>query len=164
MKRIICIFLAALMLAGCSFSFGDRTEFYYCRREFDYYGDSPVIASEKRDVTGHADDLRYLLSLYLMGPVDTELVCPFPAGTRLTDVQQDDGTLTVILTDTSKSLSDPGFSLAAVCLGKTCMALTGAEAVTIVSGNRTTTVTEADLLLTDTERPSETNESEDNPQ
>lgn len=159
MKRVICLILAAMMLAGCSFSFGDSTEFYYRRKAFDYYGVSPVIASERRDVTGHADDLNYLLNLYLMGPVDGDLESPFPAGTRLYEIQTEGSRMTVILSDTGKALSDPGFSLACVCLGRTCMHLTEAEEITIISGNRSITVMESDSLLTDT--MGENSESED---
>ncbi len=50
--------------------------FYYPRREYQYGAEDGVISSEQREASGHADDLHYLLSLYLIGPSSDELVSP----------------------------------------------------------------------------------------
>ena len=60
-----------------------------------------MISSEQREASGHADDLHYLLSLYLIGPSSDELVSPLPWGTRLLGVSRENGTVTLELTDTA---------------------------------------------------------------
>lgn len=153
MKRLFaCCLLVSWLLAGCSFlhnEFEESASFYYPRKVYDYHGQTPVIASEVREVTGHLQELEYMMSLYLMGPLDKELGSPFPPGTRLVQVSQDDNGLTVELTDTGRALTDIRFSLACACLSKTCMELCGVESVTVVSGLRSLTTAQENLLLTD---------------
>lgn len=155
MKRVFACCLAILIMiatAGCSslnHDFENTVSFYYPRVEYDYQAEMPVIAPEYREVTGHRNDLDYLVSLYLMGPLNNELVVPFPAGTRLVKTAQENASLTVELTDTGRALSDIRFSLACACLSKTCMELTEVQSVTVVSGSRRLTTTEESLLLID---------------
>lgn len=140
-----------LLLSACALwnRFDDSVSFYYRKAEFDYTGSSPVIGSEKREITGHRGDWNYLVSLYLMGPVDGNLKSPFPAGTRLVAVRREEDTLIVELTDTRSALTDSGLSLASACLTQTCMEFTDVTAVTLVSGSRSITTTGEELLLTD---------------
>ena len=151
---LICLLLAAL-LAGCSLPKhpGNKVAFYYSRTEFAYGKENPVILSEKRDIAGHEDDLKYILSLYLMGPLDEELTPVFPVTTRQVGITQEGNTLTVHLTPIAKTLSEMEFSLACSCLTMTCMELTECAAVTIICGERSVTLTKPDLLLSDNPVP-----------
>lgn len=103
MKRFFCLFLClCLFLPGCSGELmKNPVTFYYPRREYQYGAEDGVISGEQREASGHADDLHYLLSLYLIGPSSDELVSPLPWGTRLLGVNRQDGTITLELTDTS---------------------------------------------------------------
>ena len=85
MKRFFCLLLClCLFLPGCSGELmKNPVTFYYPRREYRYGAEDGVISSEQREASGHANDLRYLLSLYLIGPSSDELVSPLPWGTRL---------------------------------------------------------------------------------
>lgn len=152
MKRFLCLILAlSLFLSGCG-SFVERikhpvTFYYLC----DSYQEKLccVIASEEREASGHTGDLSYLLHLYLMGPSGDELVSPLPAGVRILSAQQTDDQIRLELSDTAPLLSDVSFSLACACLTLTCLDMTGAETVTIQSGDRSVTMNRESLALYD---------------
>lgn len=166
MKRSISfLMILSIMLALCGCSFGQRSSedhvtFYYCRTEYAYGTEDGVIAGEDRDVTGHTGDLSYLLPLYLVGPLDEELISPFPARTQLVSMESQEDSLLLALSDTSGSLSDSQFSLACACLTMTCLELTNAAEVIITSGQRTVTMTRESLLLFDDITPSQTTTEE----
>ena len=137
MKSLICLILTALLLlglCGCEKSAGkDLATFYYQRIEFDYGSDTGVFVPEAHDVTGHVDDLWYLLSLYLHGPSDQELKLPFPEGTILVELQESETTLHVTLSSVSTKLEPVDLLTACGCLAKTCFAISDAEVVHIDS-------------------------------
>ena len=145
------------LLAGCTLPKhpGNKVAFYYSRTEYAYGSDDAVIVPEQRDISGHEGELNYILSLYLMGPLDENLTCIFPATTRLVGISQEDGNLNVHLTPIAKSLSEGEFSLACSCLTITCMELTDCSQVTVVCGDKSVTLSRADLLLFDDPIPTE---------
>lgn len=155
MKRSLCVLLCVLFLiglCGCSTplsSSGEPLSFYYRRADFQYHGTDNVIVPEQREISGHGGDLHYMISLYLVGPLDDSLVSPFPKGTRLLETQQNGMELLLTLSDSAASLSDSAFSLACTCLALTCMSFTNAETVTVSSGERVMTITTDNLLLSD---------------
>lgn len=159
MKRLLCTLLAALCalsaLTACGKKSSSPVVFYYLDSAFQDNMVCP-IASEEREVAGHQEDLRYLLSFYLMGPIDSGLRSALPRGTLLYTVSQEDSRLTIEISNTTALLSDAEFSLACACLSMTCMGLTQAEEVTVVSGSRSLTLSQSNLLLTDTVTPEET--------
>lgn len=159
MKRLLCFFLTLLLLAshlsGCSQPMKEPVTFYYLRTSYQETMDSPVVG-EVREVAGHRDDLKYLLSFYLMGPIGKGLSSPLPRGTLLYTVSQDGSRLTIEISNTAALLTDAEFSLACACLSLTCMGLTGVSEVTIVSGSRNLTFTQENLLLSDTVQSEET--------
>ena len=159
----LSIILLLTLLAGCSpfRHTGSKVTFYYSRDNFAFEGEDSVIVSEQRDITGHEGEMFYILSLYLMGPLDESLTVRFPTGTRLVRYSVLNGIPNVELTSVDSSLSDAEFTLATSCLSMTCMELTGYNQITVVSGNRTLTLQKSDLLLSDTQNslPQETEES-----
>ena len=167
MKRSLCILLCGLFLielCGCSVPLsgsGDPVSFYYRRADFQYHGADNVIVPEQREISGHGGDLHYLVSLYLVGPLDDSLVSPFPKETRLLEMQQTNTELFLTLSDSAAALSDSAFSLACTCLALTCLSFTNAEAVTISCEERVMTITPDNLLLSDdiTGLPETTEES-----
>ena len=154
MKRILCLILAfALMIPifGCSSPSFDPVMFYYCRRpdDYQYFQKDGVIASEGRDLSGHSDDLQYLVALYLAGPLDETMTSPFPRKTRLVAVEKTDRSVQIELTDLGSTMSDSEFSLAAVCLAKTCIPFAGVSEASIRSGARTITINAENVFLYD---------------
>jgi hypothetical protein len=156
------VLLLVALLAGCSLpgASGNAVNFYYSRVTFAYGGEDAVILPEQRDITGHEGDLKYILSLYLMGPLDEDLTAVFPVTTRLVGIKQEGSSLSVHLTPIAKSLSEGEFSLACSCLTMTCMNLTPCTQVTVVSGERTFTLRAEDLLLFDDPIPTESQPEE----
>ena len=154
MKRIICLTLVFMLLfVGCSSK--EKAKFYYCRSEFQYDTQDSVIVSEMRDVSGHIKDLSFLISLYLVGPLEKESISPFPAGVKLLRTQFVDGNLMIVLSAIN-SITDSDYTLACACLAMTCLELTNANNVTIVSGNRSVTIDPSMLTLYDSGLPTET--------
>lgn len=112
------------------------------------------------EASGHTNDLRYLLSLYLIGPSSDELVSPLPWGTRLLGVNRQDGTITLELTDTSFIHDGHGIQpLPAACLTMTTLSITGGDGVTITSGSRSVTMSRDSLTLIDDSTASTTEET-----
>ena len=159
MKRLFCTLLAASLLlsllSGCGQEMKEPVIFYYRKDAYEEKMVSP-IAGEEREVAGHRDDLKYLLSFYLMGPISKDLASPLPRSTLLYTVSQEGTGLTIAITNTSALLSDSEFSLACACLSMTCMGLANVENVTSVSGSRSLTISRDNLLLNDTVTPEET--------
>ena len=159
MKRLICTLLAASLLlsllSGCGQEMKEPVIFYYRKDAYEEKMVSP-IAGEEREVAGHRDNLKYLLSFYLMGPISKDLVSPLPRGTLVYNITQEDTELTIELSNTSALLTYSEFSLACACLSMTCMGLANVENVTIVSGSRSLTISRDNLLLNDTVTPEET--------
>lgn len=160
MKRILCFLLAVVLLlslCACGLSDNNSAFFYYRRIKFQYGSDTGdgVIVSEKRDITGHRDDLSYLISLYLLGPMDDALVSPFPADTRLLSTRTSAGDIELRLSEMGADFPDSRYSLACACLALTCLELTDATYVTVISGERSLRLSREDLTLldTDTENP-----------
>ena len=153
MKKLICtalvIILLVSLLPGCGQKMKEPVTFYYQITNYQENMVSP-IAGEEREVTGYRDNLKYLLTFYLMGPISQELSSPLPRGTQLYSIGQDSAELIIELSDTASTLNDSRFSLACACLSMTCMGLTNAERVTIVSGSRSLTFGSDNLLLSDT--------------
>ncbi|MEE0110748.1 MAG: hypothetical protein UEP57_07695 [Oscillospiraceae bacterium] len=153
MKRCFCLFLIlCLLLSGCGI-LGERIKepvtFYYLRSEYQYGTQDAVISSEEREASGHLEDLSYLLALYLMGPADEELKSPLPHGTNIFSAEQSASVITLRLSDTAKTMTDTEFSLACACLSLTCLDLTDAKSVTIISGDRIVTMSRDTLTLYD---------------
>lgn len=170
MKRSVRIILSTLVLSllcACALLSNGPKEpvsFYYTRPRDEYESDrnnevigkeDAVIVSEQREAEGHRDDLNYLLSQYLRGPQDINLMSPFPDRAALTNVVLRDDTLFVTLTEEFASLSGIDLTVACACLTRTCLSITEASQVTIavenslLDGAKSITMSESTLLLLD---------------
>ena len=136
-------------LAGCRFHKSDSMDFYYVRSHYQYGKPQGVIYAESRDVTGHAQDLPYLMALYLSGPLDEGLSSPFPRGTRLVSLYTQDNTLFVELTPPGSGTSSTDFTLSSSCLALTFLYFSNVDQVTVTSGENTITLNAENLLLYD---------------
>ena len=156
MKKCCALLLCCMMiltLCGCGSSDSDIL-FYYTRREFSYGTQDGVIASEIREAPGHEDDLTYLLTMYLEGPLDQKLSSPFPKGTALEGFTYSDATMYVTLNEAFAQLESMDHTIASACVAYTCFNLTSAESVVIKCnseeyGNRSITLSRDDMILFD---------------
>ena len=171
MKKAIPLLAALCLLlsiAGCSLErsgWKAPVTFFYRRQssELQAHPEGGVIVPEEREISGRNNDLFYLLSLYLRGPLDDGLVSPFPAGCRLVGINRNGTTLHVILDEHFAALKDMELTTACACLVKTCMSLADVEQVhmeAMAADGKTTVNLVLDgssLLLDDTvTAPSET--------
>ena len=154
MKKCILIILAAviLLLSGCHSGQREGTLFYYCRdpEQYRYFEEDGVIYPESRDLMNHRNDLRYMISLYLAGPLEEGVAMPFAKATKLLSVEMRDDVIYIELSSHNKILTDSEFSLACACLTLTCMDYTPCQAVTITSAERSITMDAQSILLSDT--------------
>ena len=156
MRKIIALTLCVLLLAGLTgcMEASDNATFYYARYDDSYnYGqENAVIAGEPRDVTGHRQDLKYLLTLYFHGPTMEYLRTPFPSGMSLRSVELVGDMLYVETSSSLTLLRGTDLTLACACLAQTCFDLTDADAVTITAdglGYVSMTLTRDSILLMD---------------
>ena len=154
MKRILAFFLAAAILfcfSGCKNQDPGSVTFYYSRspEQYQYYAEDGAIRAEIRTLSGHRQDLQYLVGLYLAGPLDESLISPFPKSVRLLSVEQAGSAIHIELTDQSHIMLDSEFSLACACLTMTCTQFTGCDTVTVISGERTLTMNADSILFQD---------------
>ena len=154
MKRLISVLLCCLMvstLLGCHSADPGTVSFYYCRdpEQYQYFESDSVIQAESRDLVGHLGDLKYMVGLYLTGPIEEGMAVPFSKSTKLLSVQQEGLHVFVELSDHTRALTDSEFSLACAALAMTCMDFTGCKEVTISSGSRSITLNADTIVLSD---------------
>ena len=153
MKTRILVFLLAmlLLLTSCSSKPREGTLFYYCRdpEQYRYFEEDGVIQPESRDLLNHRNDLRYMVSLYLAGPMEEGVILPFTKATKLISAEMRENTIYIELSGHNKILTDSEFSLACTCLTLTCMNYMPCQAVSITSGERSLTMDAQSMLLYD---------------
>lgn len=158
MKKIRIIILTGLIAAtmlGCKLldQQEDTLHFYYRVAELSFSGSqTDVIASESRNLSIQRDNLRHLLLLYFHGPLDQNLRAVFPIGTAVTNLETDEDTLIITL-DTDASLPQGvDWTVACVCLAKTCFELVDVAQIQIEVADDpalSTLLTRDNVLLSD---------------
>lgn len=157
MKRLLSMILClALVLCGCT-----RPEpespgtFYYSRTETAYLDSSGVLAPEERELAGISGNVEAIVRLYCAGPLSTGLENPLPPGTELLGYTLYDHVLTLRFNKALAELSGIELTVAAGCLARTFLPLTGAETLIITANgallgsNPSMTLTLEDLSLRD---------------
>ncbi len=153
MKRFLCFLLMFPLLAGCV---PQQTEqpgtFYYLRQETVFSGTNGVIAPEERGLT---DDLLELVNQYCEGPLDSHLRSPLPPNCRVLSVELGNDALSLHFDERLSQLSGIELTLAASCLARTFLNLTGAKKLHLtaenarLNGRRVVTLTLEELDLQD---------------
>lgn len=133
MKRLLAfVLIGCLLLSGCgvtsSPSDGNHVLFYYEQRGASELSADAMIASESRST--YAGALGPLLELYFRGPTQDNLISPFPDGTEVISVSQEDGT-ELTLSSTFFSLQGVDLAVACACLARTVCAYTGETSMTL---------------------------------
>lgn len=139
MKRIISLLLClclTLPLFGCQTQQPDCPgTFYYRRTEAAYEGTEGIIAPEIRELSGIQNDLNALLKLYCGGPVTDGLENPLPMDASVTRWELADGELHLCFTESLAQLSGVDLTVAAGCLARTFLPLSGAETLVLTAEN-----------------------------
>lgn len=150
MKRFMIVLLTVcLILSGCSFGgewIKEPVTFYYVRENYQKDMEQ-VLSSEVREAAGHRDDLSYLLALYSMGPSNDGLLSLLPKNTSIIPTERTNYSIAVTLSENTQNLTDADFTLASACIAMTCMDLMEIQQVTVISGDRSITIREDNLML-----------------
>ena len=152
MKRIFAVLLVFLILCGCSAQSQQSSNsitFYYLKQAYTFGQSGESIVAEQRDSSGMRRDLSYLMSMYLLGPVEEDHISPLPQGTRIQCTTKENERVQLELSEAARSLSDIEFSIACSCLSMTCFDITNTTEVTVINGERSITMTPDRLILTD---------------
>ena len=129
MKRMICMLLCAvLLLSGCTGQqYRTPGTFYYHRTETTYSGTDGVCAPEVRELHGIDSDLDAVLELYCAGPISADLNNPLPPDAQVLSWELTEGVLTLNFSESLSRLSGIELTVAAACLARTFLELTGAQ-------------------------------------
>ena len=140
MKRLTSIFLLIAMvfgLFGCQAGEAAATcTFYYCRTEPVFSGTDGIIAPEHRQLTVDVDHPEALLELYLRGPESRDLESPLPAGCAVPGWRLTEDTLFLHFSQELAQLDGMELTLAASCLARTFLELTGAGKLVLTADGR----------------------------
>ena len=138
MKKTLALILAVLLLfTGCSRTRGEwettqapELRFYYTVEDLTQTGVELVVQSELREEQVYT--LEEMLSVYFRGPEDDTLISPFPAGTRVLNIMEEDGALVLVMSGEYFTLSGVELSLAACCLVNTVCEYASADSITVM--------------------------------
>lgn len=169
MKRFLCILLVLSFLLpamGCrSEKIDTPVSFYYLRKSYAFGDADSILAAEIKDASQYPSTSA-MLGAYLRGPGELTLEPPFPAGTYLLDLKEENGCLFITLSDNFASHTGIALSLACCALAKTAMEFSGAETVQIravtalLDGESSITVTADAIVLHDSYEVSPTGGTE----
>lgn len=131
MKKYFALLLTFLLLPMTGCAQKADMQFYYPCTEIQYGNTDGVISNEARTAPGHEEDLIYLMKLYLEGPLSQNLYSPFPKGTLLQSLTQEDSSIHIKLSGQLDTMSGLDYTIACACIASTCFDLTDAQAVTV---------------------------------
>lgn len=145
MRRNICFLCLLIILLGCCGCYTSNQEdaqkpvvFYYCTDIISYEADHGVITTETRSIEDDSKELKDVLDLYFKGPVNEDLVSPFPAGLITEEITISDNRVQISLNSTFSELNGLDSTLASICLVKTVQELTQADYVILSYENSLT--------------------------
>ena len=140
MKRLTALILLAALAAGL-FGCGQRelrspTSFYYYRTEPGFSGTDGVIAPETRELAGIEDDLDAILELYFQGPLSQELESLIPDACPAPQWRIEGDAMYLHFAPELADLSGVELTLAATCVTRTFLPLTGCTRLIFTAEDR----------------------------
>ena len=169
MKPAISMLLVLVLLVSCvgckSQKIDDPVSFYYLRRSYNFGSSDSILAAEIKDASQYST-LSVMIGAYLRGPSDLTLASPFPAGTYLLNLKEENGCLYITLSDNFASITGIDLTLACCALAKTAMEFSDAESVQIeaitalLDGDSFINVTADSIFLHDSYEDFTTNTTE----
>ncbi len=138
MKKTICILLSItflFLLCSCNKSKENEhpVKFYYRNAETQYNSEDGIISSEYQDAGSNKNNLPKLISQYLEGPADDDLISPFPNGLKLVEWDINKNVVTVTLSEHLASQSGVELMLSCTCITRTVLEITGVPVIQIRS-------------------------------
>lgn len=137
MKRLFCLIICMTLLfslTACSPKpLEEPASFYYLRSTTVFQGSDGVTAPEERELAGISGDLNAIVELYCAGPVTSDLESPLPHDARVLSHTLKDGVLTLNFNRSLANLEDIDLTLAAGCLVRTFLPLTGADTLVLTA-------------------------------
>ena len=137
MKRFLALLMIfGLLLSGCAAKQNDeaasgaQVTFYYTLSDLDTPTGEAVIQPELRDARVYT--LEEMLALYFKGPASENLSSPFPSGTHVVRIDEENGETVLTMSGEYFTLSGVDLSLAACCLVSTVCDFAGLDSVTVV--------------------------------
>lgn len=138
---LCCAFLIAVN-PGCTPSQStketDPVEVYFAV-DISKTGNADPIRSETREIPKDGelpDRAAAVLGILLSGPQSSDLKNPFPSGTRLLSCKEEEGRITVDLSEQYGELAGVDLTIADYCITLSLCQLTGAKSVSVtVEGN-----------------------------
>lgn len=159
MKRALSMILILCLVCGLCGCRGPELRspgvFYYYRTDTGFSDTEGVLAPENRELFGMEDDLDAILDLYCQGPLSEHLESPIPKDCPVLGHSLQGDTLTLDFSKGLSELSGIELTLAAGCLARTFLGLTGAEYLILTAegglldGESSMTLSLADLGLRD---------------
>lgn len=129
---IVLIVLSLLLcFPGCQSPQDNGPAFYYLNAESGYGSSGSIIGSENRSSADVDGNLRYMLALYLNGPIDDGLRSPFPNGTAIVSLESSGDTLYLTMSSPFAKLSGTELTKACACIALTVFGNTDAQSVVI---------------------------------
>ena len=113
------------------------------------------MKAEPRESFGHEEDYTYLVEQYLGGPISSECISPFPAGTSLEQLDFLKDKVLITLSSHISLLSGSELTIACTCLAKTLLEMTDMKEIRISSkddlldGKEYIVIAADDIVLTD---------------
>lgn len=148
MKQRLCalFLLCALLLSACSQ--GRQASFCFYFRSAD---SAESVCARRAPISDASQlSLRELMELYLSFDPSGDAVSPFPEGCTLDEAYTQDGTAVITLTLSGIIPAPHRSAQCYACIARTLLQLDSVLRVRIVCGEDDITLTERDLLLSDT--------------
>ena len=123
MRRVIALFFVCVLLfSACDGSPAENEEmmklkFYYCVEEVDQLSATVAVDSENRRVQVYT--LSQLMEIYLRGPTSDALRTPFPEGTQMISLLEEEDGLKLTMSGAFFTLQGIELSIASYCLART---------------------------------------------
>ena len=135
MKRYISLLLVIVMLilfCSCekrSENFVLPATFYYPQAQSSLDLSESMFRGEIRETAHCHGKLEEILNIYLSGPTTDDCVSPFPPNLFVLSAVQNEGTVTINLSNAFSQLEDFDLSIASICISMTVFGLTDCEEV-----------------------------------
>lgn len=151
MKRWLLALPFFVFLTACSVQpTGELVDIYFCPIQ----PNQPALVAEQRTLRDTSDPMAQLIATLLTGPLSDQLYSPIPAGVTLQQTQlNDDGILTIDLSESYSSLSGMSLTLADCAFALTLCQMDAINAVSVtvdglpISFRDKQTLTADDVIL-----------------
>lgn len=155
--KLLCLLLSIslFLLCGCGNTkeILDPVTVFYCSDTVSFQSTTSVFDSEVRDYSVGGGNLRDFLNVYLSGPDADALYSPFPTGSWIVSLTEENHTINLYLNNQFSRLAPNELTVACTCLAMTVFGLTESETVHFIvdeSNSPIISLTKDNIKLVDT--------------